>query len=100
MFMDVDLQINLGFRLENSVFTDVEFHLKSGFKKILCLQMLVFTVVRDSQKYCVHHFFSLLTFSTPLSRFPLENVCLLVFHINILVRSVKKICGKAFEVSW
>ena len=38
------------------MFTDVGFHLKSEFKKILCSQMLIFTLVLDSQKYCVHQF--------------------------------------------
>ena len=33
------------------------FHLKSGFKKLLCSQMLVFTLILDSRKYCVHEFF-------------------------------------------
>ena len=39
------------------MFTDVGFHLKSGFKKLLYSQMLVFTLNLDSQKYCVHQFF-------------------------------------------
>ena len=47
----------MGFKSENIVFTDVGVHLKSGFKKILCSHMLVFTLILDSQKYCVHLFF-------------------------------------------
>ena len=39
------------------MFTDVGFHLKSGFKKLLCSQMLVFTLILVSRKYCVHQFF-------------------------------------------
>ena len=39
------------------VFTDVGFHLKSGFKKLLCSKTLVFTLTLDSRKYCVHQFF-------------------------------------------
>ena len=39
------------------MFTDVGFHLKSGFKKILCSQMLVFTLILVSRKFCVHQFF-------------------------------------------
>ena len=39
------------------MFTDVGFHLKSGFKKLLYSQMLVFTLILDSGKYCVHQFF-------------------------------------------
>ena len=39
----------LGFKSEYIVF-----YLKSGFKKILCSQMLVFTLILDSQKYFVH----------------------------------------------
>ena len=39
------------------MFTDIGFHLKSGFKKSLCSHMLVFTIILDSQKYCVHQFF-------------------------------------------
>ena len=53
-FTDVDLQLNLGFRSEKNLFTDVGFYLKSGFKKILCSQMLVFALILDSRKYCVH----------------------------------------------
>ena len=45
MLIDVDLQLNMGFKSENIVFTDVGFHLKSGFKKILCSQMSVFTLI-------------------------------------------------------
>ena len=41
------------------MFTDVGFHLKSGFKKLLCSQMLVFTLILVSQKYCVHQFSSI-----------------------------------------
>ena len=43
-------------------FTDVGFHLKSGFKKLLCSQMLVFTLILDSQKYCVHQIFLYISF--------------------------------------
>ena len=57
MFTDVYLQLNLGFKSDNIVCTDVGFHLKSGFKKLLCSHMLVFTLILDSQKYCVHQFF-------------------------------------------
>ena len=39
------------------MFTDVGFHLKSGFKKILCSQMLVYTLILVSRKFCVHQFF-------------------------------------------
>ena len=39
------------------MFPDVGFHLKSGFKKLLCSQMLVFTLNLVSWKYCVHQFF-------------------------------------------
>ena len=39
------------------MFTYVGFHLKSGFKKLLCSQMLVFTLILVSRKYCVHQFF-------------------------------------------
>ena len=39
------------------MFTDVGFHLKSGFKKLLCSPLLVFTLILVSQKYCVHQFF-------------------------------------------
>ena len=38
------------------MFTDVGFHLKSGLKKLLCSQMLVFTFILVSRKYCVHPF--------------------------------------------
>ena len=48
MFTDLDLQLNLGFRSENIVFTDVGFRLKSGLKKILCSHMFVFTLNLDS----------------------------------------------------
>ena len=34
--IDVDLQLVLGFKSENIVFTDVGFLLNSGFTKILC----------------------------------------------------------------
>ena len=56
-FTDVHLKLNLGFRSKNIVFPYVGFHLKSGFKKILCSKILVFTLILDSQKYCVHTFF-------------------------------------------
>ena len=56
MFTDVDTHLNLGFKTKNFVFTDVGFHLKYGFKKLLGSQMLVFTLILDSQKYCVHQF--------------------------------------------
>ena len=56
-FTDVDLQLNLGFRSDKIVFTDVGFYLKSGFKKVLCSQMLVFALILDSRKYFVHQFF-------------------------------------------
>ena len=39
------------------MFTAVGFHLKSGFKKLLCSQMLVFTLILVSRRYCVHQFF-------------------------------------------
>ena len=61
-FTDVDLQLNLGFKSRNIVFTDVGFHLKSGFKKLLCSQMLVFTLILASRKYCVHQFFLYLSY--------------------------------------
>ena len=54
---NVDIQLNLGFRSENIVFTDVGFYLKSGFKKIFCSQMLVFFSILDSRKYCVPQVF-------------------------------------------
>ena len=55
---DVDLQLNLGFKLKkNTVFPDVDFHLKSGFNKILCSHILVVTLILVSQKYCVHQYF-------------------------------------------
>ena len=57
MFTKVDLQKNLGFISENIVFTDVGLHRKSGFKKVLYSQMLVFTLIQDSQKYFVYKFF-------------------------------------------
>ena len=41
MFKDVDLQLNLGSRSEDFFFKDVGFHLKSGFKKMFCSQMLI-----------------------------------------------------------
>ena len=53
-FTDVDLQLNLGLKPGNIVFPDVGFHLKAGFKKLLCSQMLPFTLILDSRKYCVH----------------------------------------------
>ena len=46
-----------GFQIQNIVFTDVGFHLKSGFKKFLCSQMLVLTLILDSRKYCVNQLF-------------------------------------------
>ena len=39
------------------MFTDFGFHLKSGFKKLLCSQMLLFALILVSRKYCVHQFF-------------------------------------------
>ena len=57
MFIDIDLQVNLGFKSENIVFTDVGFHIKSVFKKMLCSQILVFTLILDSCKYCEDQFF-------------------------------------------
>ena len=60
-FTDNELQLNLGFKSENIVFTDVGFHLKSGFKKLFCSQMLVFTLNLASRKYCEHQFFLYIT---------------------------------------
>ena len=57
MYTIINEQLNLGFKSKNIVFTDVGFHLKSGFKKLLCSQLFVFTLLLDSQKYCVHQFF-------------------------------------------
>ena len=61
MFKDVDLQLNLGSRSEDFFFKDVGFHLKSGFKKMFCSQMLIlcsqmlvfFLLIMDSQKISV-----------------------------------------------
>ena len=60
MFKDVDIQLNPGSRSEDFLFKDVGFHLKSGFKKmlcsqmlILCSQMLVFLLIMNSHKFCV-----------------------------------------------
>ena len=66
MFTDVDLQLNMGFKSENTVFIDISFHLKSGFKKILCSQILVFTLILVSQKYWVNQFFLYSMFETLL----------------------------------
>ena len=57
MFTDVNLQLNLSFKSKNIVFTDVGFNLKSGVSKIFWSQILVFPLILDSHKYCMHQFF-------------------------------------------
>ena len=53
-FTDADVQLNLGFKSKNIVFTDVGFHLKSGFKNLLCSRMLVFTKILCTPIFPLH----------------------------------------------
>ena len=53
-FIERHLQLNLGFRSENSVFTGEGFSLNSGFRSILCSQEIDSVLIQFSQKNCVH----------------------------------------------
>ena len=48
-------------------YTVVDFSLLSGFKEVVHTQELVLVLNRDSQKYCLHQFFSTVVCRTALA---------------------------------
>ena len=53
-FKEHHLQLNLGFRSNNFVFTGDGFSLKSGFRNIFCSQEMDSVLIQVSRKFCVH----------------------------------------------
>ena len=54
MFIERHLQLNLGFRSENFVFTGEGFSPNSGFRSILCSQERDSVLIWVSQNFSVH----------------------------------------------
>ena len=68
------------------MFTDVDYHLKSGFKKILYSQMLVFTLFLDSreeEKMCTP-IFPLLAVIIVLAVMPVFAVMSVLAELSVL----------------
>ena len=63
-FIERHLQLNLGFRLENFVFTGEGFSLNSGFRNILCSQEMDSVLIKVSQKFVFTRESSTVQYST------------------------------------